>query len=111
MTAAGADTFDGLEWCRVVADMQHDRLHHFQHYDFFNFQTGVADSPVTRAAFLDDNIDFAGKVAFHNIDYYTAFMRELRNAISNNRLEAFIAERIGKAAAQQMNREVEGLFR
>ncbi|MER9164675.1 TIR domain-containing protein [Mesorhizobium sp. M0715] len=111
LTAAGADTFDGLEWCRVVVDMEHDRLHHFQHYDFFNFQTGIADSPVTRAAFLDDKIDFAGKVAFHNIDYYSAFMRELRSAISNNRLEAFVAERIGKAAAQQLNREVEGLFR
>ena len=35
LAAAGADSFDGLEWCRVVVDRNSDRLHHFQHFDFF----------------------------------------------------------------------------
>ncbi len=111
LAAAGADTFDGLEWCRVVADIENDRLYHFQHYDFFTYQTGVADSDVARSAFVDDKIDFAGKAAFHNIDYYTNFMKDLREAVTDDRLEAFVAERIGKAPIQQLKREVEGLFR
>lgn len=111
LTAAGADTFDGLEWCRVVADMENDRLYHFQHYDFFTYQTGVAESDVARSAFVDDKVDFAGKAAFHNIDYYTNFMNDLREAATGGSLEAFVAERIGKAPKQQLQREVEGLFR
>lgn len=111
LAAAGADTFDGLEWCRVVADMASDRLHHFQHYDFFTYQTDVADSPVARLALADDKVDFAGKAAFHNIDYYTNFMKDLRESVTDGRLEAFVAERIGKAPIQQLKREVEGLFK
>ncbi|CDZ31018.1 Hypothetical protein NGAL_HAMBI490_58910 [Neorhizobium galegae bv. officinalis] len=111
LAASGADTFDGLEWCRVVADIENDRLYHFQHYDFFTYQTGVADSDVARSALLDDKVDFAGKAAFHNIDYYTNFMRDLREAVTNERLEAFVAERIGKAPIQQLKREVEELFK
>lgn len=35
LSAVGADSFDGLEWCRTVADWDEWRLHHFQHFDFF----------------------------------------------------------------------------
>lgn len=111
LTAAGADSFDGLEWCRVVVDMERDSLHHFQHFNFFTYQTGVAESMVAREALQDSKIDFAGKAAFHNIDYYTCFVRDLRIALTKGRLEAFIGERIGKAPAQQLSRDVGGLFK
>ncbi|MEZ5617527.1 MAG: toll/interleukin-1 receptor domain-containing protein [Rhodocyclaceae bacterium] len=35
LSAVGADSFDGLEWCRTVADWDEWRLHHLQHFDFF----------------------------------------------------------------------------
>jgi hypothetical protein len=28
LTAAGADSFDGLEWCRVTVDRRTAQLHH-----------------------------------------------------------------------------------
>ena len=38
-------------------------------------------------------------------------MKDLREAVTDDRLEAFVAERIGKAPIQQLKREVEGLFK
>ena len=42
LAAAGADTFDGLEWSRYVADGETKNLHHFQHYDLFKWQDAFA---------------------------------------------------------------------
>lgn len=108
--AAGADTFDGLEWCRMAIDRETDRLHHFQHFDFFKYQTEWADSAVAREALKDSNVDFAGKVAFHNLDYYTNFMKEMKKHIGRNSMEAFVVGVIGRAATNQLIREIPGLF-
>lgn len=85
--AAGADTFDGLEWCRFAADPELDRLHHFQHFDFFKEKR-------SRSEFMDrvmanDEIDYAGKVAFHNLEYYAEFSRIMRDMYAKGREEPF----------------------
>ena len=36
---AGADSFDGLEWCQTVVDHQTGKLFHFQQWDLFKDQT------------------------------------------------------------------------
>ena len=110
LAAAGADTFDGLEWCRVVADHATDRLHHFQHFDFFTYQTGVADS-IAKEALEDPAIDFAGKVAFHNLDYFTRFVKGMREAVTEGSLEAFVVGLVGKDTASQLKKQVSGLFK
>lgn len=110
LAAAGADTFDGLEWCRVVVDRNSDRLNHFQHFDFFTYQTELADSLVARAALVDPAVDFTGKVAFHNLDYFIGFMKDLRAAIAEGSLEAFMVGLLGKENAAQLKRQVKGLF-
>lgn len=111
MAAAGADTFDGLEWCRTVVDHQNDRLNHFQHFDLFTYQTGVADLMVAREALDDPGIDFAGKVAFHNIDYFLKFGERLREAVGTGGLGTFITGRLGKTAAEILQGSTKGLFR
>ena len=108
--AAGADTFDGLEWCRMAVDRATNRLHHFQHFDFFTYQTCVADSPITRNALEDSKIDFAGKVAFHNLDYYASFVKELRGYVNKDNLEAFVIGLTGNDTAKQLKQQVPGLF-
>lgn len=110
MVAAGADTFDGLEWCRTVVDQQHDRLNHFQHFDLFTYQTELADLAVARDALEDDKVDFAGKVAFHNLDYFLQFGDKLREAVSKGRLEGFVSARLGKAAAEMLQDAIPGIF-
>ncbi|MEM5471942.1 toll/interleukin-1 receptor domain-containing protein [Hoeflea sp. AS60] len=110
MTAAGADAFDGLEWCRVIVDHQDDRLNHFQHFDLFTDQTQFADLAVARDALNDDKVDFAGKAAFHNIDYFMRYNQELRDAVSQKRIEGFVNKRLPKVAVEMLHRITEGLF-
>lgn len=110
LAAAGADSFDGLEWCRVVADDVTRRLYHFQQFDFFAYQARVATSPVTAAAMDDDLVDFAGKVAFHNLDVLTRFAAELQAGVSSNRLEALVRELLGRENAIQLSNQMPDLF-
>lgn len=111
LTAAGADTFDGLEWCRMAIDRVGDRLHHFQHFDFFEYQASFADSIITREALKDTAIDFAGKVAFHNLDYFSCFLDDLREFTKEKNLEAFVVRLTGKDITNQLKKQVPGLFK
>ena len=110
LAAAGADTFDGLEWCRVVVDRSTGRLHHFQHFDFFTYQARVAESAVTVGAMGDEKIDFAGKVAFHNLDFYAEFENSLRISAARNGIEALVAGMLGQANTKQLAGQMPELF-
>jgi hypothetical protein len=111
LAAAGADSFDGLEWCRVAADAQTHTLHHFQHFEFFAWQAREAVSEVTRAALDDPAIDYAGKVAFHNLEYFDTFERRLRERAREGRLEAFVTGVMGGENADELLRRCPELFR
>jgi len=80
LTAAGADSFDGLEWCRYVADGRSRTLHHFQLYELFKWQDDYSSSEVMLAAAKDDNIRYTGKAILHNLDFYTSWVERLRVA-------------------------------
>lgn len=97
LAAAGADSFDGLEWCRVAVDREANRLNHFQHFDLFTYQIGWADSLLLANLLGDDNIDFNAKAAFHNLDYFTQLGKELRSAAAKGSLEAFVASTLGSS--------------
>ncbi|WP_448124061.1 toll/interleukin-1 receptor domain-containing protein [Pseudomonas veronii] len=103
LAAAGADTFDGLEWCRFAVDPDLERLHHFQHFDFFIPKR-------IRSEFMDrvmasDSIGYAGKVAFHNLEYYAEFGRIMREMYSNGREETF-----AMGVTRMKSHEIRSLF-
>jgi queuine/archaeosine tRNA-ribosyltransferase len=110
LTAAGADTFDGLEWCRMAVDRDKNRLHHFQHYDFFKYQTEYADSSIARNAYYDPGVDFAGKVAFHNLDYFTYYINMLRE-YADDKMEAFFLRITDTDTTDQIKNEIPGIFK
>jgi hypothetical protein len=110
LAAAGADSFDGVEWCRVAVDAASGMLHHFQHFDFFAWQARNALSPVTRAAVDDSRIDYAGKVAFHNLEYFRTFCRKLQEHSRSNRMEVFITGLLGADNAAELTRQMPELF-
>lgn len=110
LAAAGADTFDGLEWCRMAVDRGSGRLHHFQHFDFFSWQT-LAESSIAREALEDPAIDFAGKVAFHNLDYFANFLKEMLEAIVEGNMYGFVVGLTGKDTTNQLKQQVPGLFK
>jgi hypothetical protein len=110
LAAAGADSFDGLEWCRMVVDQQTHRLHHFQHFDFFKYQMSFAESQVTLDAFDDGKIEYAGRVALHNLDYFRQFNDKLMHALKTNQMESMLVEIIGPASVKQIKDAIPDLF-
>ncbi len=101
LTAAGADSFDGLEWCRYVADVKTGTLHHFQHYDLFQYQDELAASRITVEASVDPKIDYAGKTVFHNLDFYSTWIAKLRSATKDEkRLVEFMTKLLPESAME-----------
>lgn len=100
LTAAGADSFDGLEWCRYVADASQSDLHHFQLYEMFKWQDAIPGvNEITRAAASDEQVRYTGKVVFHNLDFYSSWMNRFRLvANSNAGLSSFLAGMLEKSA-------------
>lgn len=97
LSAAGADSFDGLEWCRVVVDRETNRLNHFQHFDLFTYQSGQAESPLVVEVLKNDNIDFNARATLHNLDYFAQLRDELRAAAAKGSFEALSARILGSS--------------
>ena len=69
---AGADSFDGLEWCQTVVDHETALLFHFSQADFFSRQTKWSDN---------EDLSFHAKALAHNLEFYTDWMKRLRQAL------------------------------
>lgn len=109
--AAGADSFDGLEWCRKVVDRDQHRLHHFHHFDLFAYQAEYADSSVTRDAINQEGVKFIAKVIFHNLDFYTDFMAKLRKSTTNGSIRGFITENLPKPIWSELMNKLNGILK
>lgn len=78
---AGADSFDGLEWCQTTVDHDTGRLLHFQQWDLIRHQTQWSEpSPLS----------YIQSVLMHNLDFYQTFMVKLRGAICSGDAESFL---------------------
>ncbi len=84
-TIAGADSFDGLEWCQTVVDHKTALLHHFQQWDFMREQTEWG---------VNGSLPFTQSVLMHNLDFYAAFTRRMQQSTDDHALydivESFI---------------------
>jgi queuine/archaeosine tRNA-ribosyltransferase len=78
---AGADSFDGLEWCQTVVDHETGKLFHFQQWDLFKDQTNWGHNGA---------LPYIQSVLMHNLEFYRTFMAELREALMNDASEAFL---------------------
>ncbi|MGJ8629275.1 MAG: toll/interleukin-1 receptor domain-containing protein [Sulfitobacter sp.] len=110
-TAAGADSFDGLEWCRYAIDAEARTLHHTQHFDFFEYQGRLANSQITQNAMDDEEIGISGKVGLHNLDFYASFLKGLRTHTDGEKLDVFAQRVLGEMKMDQFELKVPGLFR
>lgn len=108
LAAAGADSFDGLEWCRVVVDRDTQRLNHFQHYDMFAAQAAV--SPIAARLKVDEAVPFAWRAALHNLDYYADLTGQLQSYASKDRLETLVTGLLGNSLTRLLTEKAPGLF-
>ncbi|MCB2212993.1 hypothetical protein KQI52_12845 [bacterium] len=82
-TMAGADSFDGLEWCQTVVDHETGRLFHFHQWDLFKGQTAWGS---------DGSLPYIQSVLMHNLEFYRKFMGELRMALMDGSVEFFLSK-------------------
>lgn len=69
---AGADSFDGLEWCQTSVNHRDGKLSHFQHWDFLK----KPERYETLA------LPYDRRVLASNLDYMRSFMLNLEAGIS-----------------------------
>ena len=110
LAAAGADSFDGLEWCRVAVDRESNRLNHFQHFDLFKYQSGWAESRLVAGLLNNDNTEFNTKAAFHNLDYFAELASELQAAAPRQAFEPIVARMLGTPSVNYLVKNVPSLF-
>jgi queuine/archaeosine tRNA-ribosyltransferase len=73
--AAGADSFDGLEWCQTVANPKTGQLLHFHQRDLLDEQLFATSSD----AYVETTL-------MHNLLLYESWMRGLQEAVSSESL-------------------------
>lgn len=111
LSAAGADSFDGLEWCRYACDAELAQLHHFQLFELFRYQAEVAESLVTSSAAVDPAVSYTTKAVMHNLDFYQTWLKGLRTALQDEKtLVAFVAELLPKGAMLQARAALPGIL-
>lgn len=102
LSSAGADSFDGLEWCRYAADAEHAQLHHFQLFEMFEYQLAVAGSAVAAEAANLDGVSYTTKALMNNLDFYETWLKQLRTALRDEKqLITFISQLLPKGAMKQ----------
>lgn len=82
---AGADTFDGLEWCQTVVDSKTAQLHHFHQRDLFNDNCPFCAS-------TDKKFDYNIRTFGHNLNFYNEWIARIQNAIENRQEQQMLSQ-------------------
>lgn len=69
---AGADSFDGLEWCQTTVNSDTALLYHFQQRDLIEDECVFCK---------DTDLDYSLKTLGHNLTFYSAWMKNIRDAL------------------------------
>lgn len=96
---AGADSFDGLEWCQTVVNHETGMLFHFQQWDFFREQTEWG---------TNDVLPYIQSTLMHNLNFYARFMKELRVALKEDRCQEFLEVYLPKERTKTILSAIEG---
>ncbi|MDI1267553.1 MAG: hypothetical protein PSV40_00415 [Polaromonas sp.] len=77
---AGADSFDGLEWCQTVVDYQSKQLHHFSHAALF----------LNQGRWAQAESSYEVKTLAHNLDFYGDWNEVIRQAVADSSVEELV---------------------
>lgn len=80
---AGADSFDGLEWCQTTVNTQTYVLYHFQQREL------VKDDCIFCQA---NDLDYNLKTLGHNLVFYNSWMKKIQDAIENKEEQALLGQ-------------------
>jgi queuine/archaeosine tRNA-ribosyltransferase len=89
--AAGADSFDGLEWCRTITDYDRGFLFHFRHLNLFENSTARrVRGPVAKEMMSHAESSYELRALALNIDYWQDSMRSIRGLVGSGQSEAIV---------------------
>lgn len=111
LAAAGADLFDGLEWCRVVVDYESARLHHPQHFDFFANHAKFSEFQTVREFVADKSNNYYLRLLVHNIDFFQRWVQELRASLKAGEVGYMLQRYLGKEPFAQLRAELPEVLR
>lgn len=103
--AAGADSFDGLEWCRTVADYNSGNLFHFQHFDFFSdHYLSRLQSHEIRSIIKNPQASYVARVASYNLDFFNDWTKTMQDMIAAGQVEHLLKNipNIGKVVFKEL---------
>lgn len=75
LSLAGADSFDGLEWCQTTVDSKSGVLHHFQQRELIKDDCNFCNDP---------ELDYMLKTLGHNLIFYNEWMKKIQDSIVTN---------------------------
>ena len=84
-TFAGADSFDGLDWCQTVVDFEKGTLHHPLHLDLYKHQSTWGGN---------SDIGFFTRCYLHNLEFYENWMVLLHKSLMNNQIEKMMQKHL-----------------
>ncbi|MEN6318928.1 MAG: toll/interleukin-1 receptor domain-containing protein [Syntrophaceae bacterium] len=96
LSACGADSFDGLEWCQTAVDHNTGLLYHSNLVDFFLEQTPIGS--------LD--IAYAAKLLSHNLTFYKNWMAMIREGIKSGKIIDIVNKYLPVGAYEKLNQEI-----
>jgi len=114
LAAAGADLFDGLEWCRTVADKETGFLFHHQQFDFFQAQSKTARFEIVRQAMVASDATLKLKLGMHNLDFFYDWMEELQKHIHEGSVSEMLKYRMmfnSRGIVDELKTLMPGLFK
>lgn len=77
---AGADSFDGLDWCQTVVDFDSATLHHPLHLDYYKHQSQYGS---------ETDLSFLARCYLHNLEFYekwTDIIRDCKSGLDREKL-------------------------
>jgi queuine/archaeosine tRNA-ribosyltransferase len=99
--AAGADSFDGLEWCQTAVDCESYSLHHLSHVDLFWHQSPFGALSGTAPA---------ARALAHNLWFYESWMKRIRAALATDSLRGLGISVFGAEMIIRIESAVPALF-
>jgi hypothetical protein len=110
LATVGANSFDGLEWCRTAADDETMLLYHSQQFDFFAYQAARSDNPLVRAAASSGSADYSVRVAVHNLAVMSTWIDTIRRAHRDRTLDRLLSSMLPKGAVDHLVAAVPAAF-
>lgn len=113
LAQAGADSFDGLEWCRTVSNHNNGHLFHTQHFDFFSHQSAENpfQHPVVAGLLNDPDVPWHLKLLLHNLDFFDEWMKKLQFHLHRGTILPLLKKALTDNEIELLQQQLDGIIR